>query len=262
MRQGPFEMTLVDETGSPFPEEEVGGVRYALARPNSSYHVELKVYPDARGRYPADCLRFGLYVDGQDVKYWKRIELSAARGPAKALFWGFKQSARQIGAFVISPEGSAAGGSIRAEVFGARPRPDCAVFQNITPLPHPLGHPSASARGPTAMGGAVGRDTFAPALPAWENTSSHPLAVLQLRYRSSGSSSSTPEEVEGRRAAKRPLSEVVAQAQGEEDDEVVIVEQPRHRVLPLLDLTNEEEDDNEGDNQGQGHRWTHIELPR
>jgi hypothetical protein len=68
------------------------------AIPNEEYSVKVNVYRNKDGNFPAPLLRIGLFVDGVDVHYWKRIDLTDnliltahKKEPVSTRFWGFKQ---------------------------------------------------------------------------------------------------------------------------------------------------------------------------
>jgi hypothetical protein len=109
MREGNFEVSLV--VGSKIVEEEmIDGKMYAYSEPGQEYHVNIAVFRDRRtGQFPAKFLRFGLYVDGIDVQYWKRLDLSQESElptdpsvPLCVKFWGFKQNISELKSFVFT----------------------------------------------------------------------------------------------------------------------------------------------------------------
>ena len=94
-----------------FDEVVVGGAEkvYAVAEPGEEYAVRVNVYRDMHGEFTPPRLRVGLYVDGVDVNYWKRIDLSCTNllprdttSPVSATFWGFKKNANDIRSFVFA----------------------------------------------------------------------------------------------------------------------------------------------------------------
>jgi hypothetical protein len=76
MRQGLFEVQLMTEDHRPFQESLIDNKTYFHAEPGTQYYVKINVYRDPiTKKFPAKYLRFGLYVDGVDVQYWKRLDL-------------------------------------------------------------------------------------------------------------------------------------------------------------------------------------------
>ena len=112
MRQGCFEVSLVDANGVVFDERTLGVDRrcFVRAEPGKEYHVRINVYrnPDT-GRFPVRYLRLGLYVDGCDVQYWKRLDLSNEAVlpgnkllPVSSCFWGFKKNVTELRSFIFA----------------------------------------------------------------------------------------------------------------------------------------------------------------
>ena len=109
MRQGPYELQLVTTGGDNncnecvLQERDIHGMRIVTAEPGQSYHVKINIYRDHKGRFPSKYLRFGLYVDGIDVQYWKRIDLSNEKllpsdpmEPVVSRFLGFKKNTTEM----------------------------------------------------------------------------------------------------------------------------------------------------------------------
>ena len=97
------------QQGSHFDEMIVGNVLYALAEPGGEYAVRINVYRDEDGQFRPARIRIGLYIDGEDVNYWKRIDLSEESllpqdkfSPVSATFWGFKKNSDDMRGFVFS----------------------------------------------------------------------------------------------------------------------------------------------------------------
>jgi hypothetical protein len=81
MREGKFELVAasIDESFGgirPFEERSISGNTYAVAIPGQEYCVKVNIYRDENGQFAPARLRIGLYVDGSDVQYWKRIDLT------------------------------------------------------------------------------------------------------------------------------------------------------------------------------------------
>lgn len=110
MREGCYEVLLVHGEGAheiSFDEFILQNGRiYASCEPGLEYTVKVNIYRDPRtGKFPTQHLRVGLYCDGIDVKYWKRLDMS---NPDKlphyvtAKFMGFKKSSQDLRAFVFA----------------------------------------------------------------------------------------------------------------------------------------------------------------
>ena len=111
MREGKFELVAASTDKSfknlkPFEERFINGSVYAVAIPGQEYCVKVNIYRDQNGNFTPKRLRIGLYVDGNDVQYWKRIDLTkehllptAANVPVSATFWGFKKNVSDIRSF-------------------------------------------------------------------------------------------------------------------------------------------------------------------
>ena len=108
MRDGCFEVVLLSSTRKDqLYEEEIietpdstttTTTTCVKAIPNEEYSVKVNVYRNKDGKFPAPLLRIGLFVDGVDVQYWKRIDLTDnsiltahKTAPVSTRFWGFKQ---------------------------------------------------------------------------------------------------------------------------------------------------------------------------
>jgi hypothetical protein len=214
MKQGQYEIVLMREDGTPYLEEVVDGQTYAVAEPGAPYHVEVRVKADWRGMFPAKYLRFGLYIDGVDVQYWKRLDLSTCSSSSSGSsssstwrsdtlslrFWGFKKNVNDIRSFVFThPTFSSSNadelvaqplGTIKLVVYEARIVEG--TFNNhigVNDFPHEHKVSEAEkfykvASLITSAGAKVTheRETFMASLSRWENVSSTPLTTLLLRY--------------------------------------------------------------------------------
>jgi hypothetical protein len=210
MREGPYEIQLIGEDGRLFPEIEFDdGQCIASAEPGKTYHVLVNVYRDIRGLFPAKYLRFGLYVDGVDVQYWKRIDLSNEKLlpsnpalPVSSRFWGFKKNLTEMLAFTFTApvtNGSRAAGAqtgntdnlgtIRLVVYEAQVTNG--VYDNQSgygeaPAQRTIGESAkfwqqASVTTTAGRPICLDQEKFSP-LPRWSNISKIPLEMLVLRY--------------------------------------------------------------------------------
>ena len=102
MREGLYEVELIDNDGRPFLETAVDGKTYAHAVPGSEFSVRITVHRNPQtNRFPFDYLRLGLFIDGHDVNYWKRMDLTASGGQkmVSAAFQGWKKNTVDLRAF-------------------------------------------------------------------------------------------------------------------------------------------------------------------
>lgn len=212
MRQGPYEILLIGDGEVTLNEYLIDGVPVVKAEPGQSYHVRVNVYRNESGKFPAKYLRFGLYIDGIDVQYWKRIDLSNEKllpsdlkEPVCSRFWGFKKNLDSMLSFVFSaPSTSSASssssglgnvvslGTVRLVVFEAQVA--TGVYDNMNGYGEAPGQQNIGesekfwkqASVTTTAGKALRleKEKFLP-LSRWSNISTVPLATLQLRYHSS-----------------------------------------------------------------------------
>jgi hypothetical protein len=223
MRDGQYEILLLGDNDVPFREEYINGQWTVIASPGKSYHIRVNVYRDSvTGEWPHPYLRLGLFVDGADVQYWKRLDLSNEKLlprdwflPISSVFWGFKVNTTEIRSFVFSPTASSSSsstlpitsrpssssvsddqGTIRLVVHDARVT--TGVFNNnvVTSqdrLPSvssssSLNQDSKFWKQPSVMtsGGRKiqnEKEKFIP-LTRWENCTSEPMKIITLQYHS------------------------------------------------------------------------------
>lgn len=109
MRSGNYDVSLIADSVV-LDEMQVDGKTYVCSEPGKEYHVMISVYRDpVTKQFPCPYLRFGLYVDGIDVQYWKRLDLSNEHDlpsdpkvPVIVKFWGFKQNVSELRSFVFT----------------------------------------------------------------------------------------------------------------------------------------------------------------
>ena len=103
MREGLYEVELVDAGGQvAFPEASVDGKTYAQAAPGHEFSVRVTVHRNpVTDMFPFQYLRLGLFIDGHDVNYWKRMDLTATTGQksVSASFQGWKKNTMDLRAF-------------------------------------------------------------------------------------------------------------------------------------------------------------------
>ena len=81
MREGEFELLVIDaHTHEPFPESEIDGIPYIITVPEKEYYVQISIHRGScQDLWSFNFIRIGLYVDGFDVQYWKRLDLTDPR---------------------------------------------------------------------------------------------------------------------------------------------------------------------------------------
>lgn len=197
----------------------------------------------------------GLYVDGVDVQYWKRLDASTIKDSdisnnddlkdsISAKFYGFKKNVGDLQSFVFStPEvietsdkirsaTKESVGSIYAVIYEAKVEEG--TFSNQVMVKDVKNHtkvvvPEASkffdhASLTTTAGDVVekGKDPFNP-LQRWSNQSQYPIATLTLKYHSSSTldilkraKDSHQKSIPSDQSRKRPHE--VIDMTGEDDD--------------------------------------------
>lgn len=151
MREGLYEVQLMDVREQPFREEVIDDKPYTHASPGHEFTVKITVHRHpVSGDFPYACIRVGLFVDGYDVQYWKRIDLQVmapTQSSVSAIFVGFKKNTADLRAFVFStPAGATAEeeksaqfkedlqkrpvGQIKVIIHEAEPVPEAPVFHN------------------------------------------------------------------------------------------------------------------------------------
>jgi hypothetical protein len=210
MRIDGFEITVIDDTGKILEEEIIDGKSYLASEPGRGYHVNIGVYrnPNTK-KFPAQFLRFGLFIDGVDVQYWKRLDLSNDAELPKELhipvcskFWGFKQKVNELKSFMFSKAVTNGAvdatklalpptdrrGTIRVVIYEARIVGGTFHNQN-NPRNLTVGGTSSSnkpleqASVVTSVGDAVSseKEKFLP-LERWENCSGTPMKTIDIYY--------------------------------------------------------------------------------
>ena len=78
MREGNFEVLVYDaQTNALFPEKIIDGIPYVITEPGQEYYVQVSVHrTDLYSSWDYKYIRVGLYVDGFDVAYWKRLDFT------------------------------------------------------------------------------------------------------------------------------------------------------------------------------------------
>ncbi len=207
------------EDHQPLPETEIGEKTYFHAVPGTQYYVKINVYKNpSTNQFPAKYLRFGLYVDGIDVQYWKRLDLNvlsnnqpnSSSSSSGALcvsshFYGFKKNHEELRSFKIDvpstlsgatnsfDNSSSAVGSIKVVVYAARVTEG--VYDNRggyheIPNHHQISEhkkfwqqASVATTGGTKI--SSDREKFNP-LIRWENLTKDPIETILCYYHSPG----------------------------------------------------------------------------
>lgn len=256
MRSGNYDVSLIVDS-TVLEEMRIDGKTYVCSEPGKEYHVMISVYRDpVTKQFPCPYLRFGLYVDGIDVQYWKRLDLSNEgdlpadpKVPVIVKFWGFKQNVSELRSFVFttpSYEGDTASTSSAASAAIAAPH----VQQNAGRLKIVIyearvttgdfNNQQAAKQIQTATTFAAGnvklldqasmvtgtgqriandKEVFAP-LQRWANVSTEPLQTIELLYHS--------------RSMLRILSNLTAQKKGEAG--VLDADDASSRKRSLIDI--------------------------
>ena len=97
-------MTGEGEPEREFVEVNIDGKPYVQAELGRAYAVKINVYRDKNGKFPFELMRIGLFVDGCDVNYWKRVDSSLNENSdfMSAKFMGFKKNTTELLAFVFA----------------------------------------------------------------------------------------------------------------------------------------------------------------
>lgn len=208
MRKGWLELFIVSAEGRhPYNEEELpagSGVKYAAVSPNDEYCVVVNLHRDPKtGKFPSRYLRVGLYIDGHDVNYWKRVdttELPDSMPTISTVFWGYLKEGDDVRHFKIarvsqssvktneSEQNTIVGGKIVAIVHAAEiiegehknigKAIDVPTETNVSDQQKFYTLPSA-----VTVGGkrARNKEKFVPII-RWRNISQIPLASTTLHY--------------------------------------------------------------------------------
>ena len=114
MREGPFELKILMISGSTntgldnsiindtivAPEYDINDLRYAKVEDGKAFAVQVIIHKTSENGFwfkkYHECpphIRIGLYVDGVDVQYWKRLDVKETTATTmSSIFWGFKDN--------------------------------------------------------------------------------------------------------------------------------------------------------------------------
>lgn len=270
MRIGQFEVSLlVKETL--VPEEIIDTETYAIVNAGDSYTVQVNIYPP----FPCDFLRIGLFVDGVDVNYWKRVnfttlseEAHESLAPATVVFWGFAKSQNEMKSFVFAPPiASSSSSSSASDVHTSKAfgRIKVVIYKAAmtfgTYLNQTIDTSSSSNSQSTQMqvrpdtkfwtqpsvGTIAGdvlknKEVFKP-LEKWINSSSTPLITLEMEYHTRDMLEVLRQVGDDSRKRKTPSDEDELPGAARKNDTlgdgIEIVEVVK--IVPILDLTEDED---------------------
>lgn len=219
MRSGNYDVSLIADSVV-LDEMQVDGKTYVCSEPGKEYHVMISVYRDpVTKQFPCPYLRFGLYVDGIDVQYWKRLDLSNEHDlpsdpkvPVIVKFWGFKQNVSELRSFVFTtpsydgdgtstssssaaaaaPHVQQNAGRLKIVIYEARVTTGDFNNQQAAKQIQPATTFAAGnvklldqASMVTSTGQRIAneKEVFAP-LQRWANVSTEPLQTIELHYHS------------------------------------------------------------------------------
>ena len=201
MREGLFEVQLMATDGIPLAEND----GFIIGLPGKEYSVRIAVHRSTvTGKFPFQHpnIKIGLYIDGVDVNYWKRLDFStmASVDIAEVKFWGFKQNKSEVKSFTFStPQHISSDlldsivtrdqalGQLRVVFFEAMQTTE--VFANaVTNCSAPQAHFVSESKRfwqqaslATCGGRYTEKEKFNPVV-RWNNISSEPAKTLVVNY--------------------------------------------------------------------------------
>ena len=95
----------IKDDGKILDEVVIDDKCYAIATPGSEFSIKVNIYRNSFNKFPFPYIRIGLFCDGYDCNYWKRLDLSNDKdlpGFVSARFYGFKRDTEDIRAFVFA----------------------------------------------------------------------------------------------------------------------------------------------------------------
>lgn len=114
MRQGCFEIQLIDQNESILTSDNIFNYngKYIVGIDDTingiPYIVKVNIYRDTQtNEFPFQYMRVGLFVDGIDVNYWKRVDLSAGeidstQSCIHVKFHGFQTRSQVLNEFIFN----------------------------------------------------------------------------------------------------------------------------------------------------------------
>lgn len=281
MKEGQFEILLLDENNVSFEESE----GFILGSPGREYSVCVRINRDNFGKFPFKTphIKVGLFIDGIDVQYWKRLDLSEIKindkCPAEVTFWGFKQDTQHVKAFIFalpvsksvcnttiktSTSNEDSLGQVRVVFYEAQVTQE--VFQNIIPTSRgaPTEHVISESKKfwqqaslSTTCGRSVQHDSFKP-IVRWNNLYKEPSKILVVNYHtpemfkmmrnfedapSSSSSKRVMVDLSNDCDDDKQLlkSQKTKTTEDETNEDIQIMPTIKH--VPMLDISGENEED-------------------
>jgi len=193
----------IKDDGTILNEMIINGNHYAIANPGSEFSIKVNIFRDKNNKFPYPHIRIGLYCDGNDCNYWKRLDLSNENelpDHVSARFWGFKRDTEDIRAFVFATPEMVVNdqideiktkiGEIKVIIHEAEIRGG--LFDNKTSISNEIPN-VRSIDGSTKFWKQASLTTIAgrriennkekfPELIKWANKTTYPQCTLQLNY--------------------------------------------------------------------------------
>eukprot|EP01032_Pedospumella_encystans_P012711 gene12711-14684_t len=132
MRQGIYELSVLDKNGVAFGECNIDDNYYVRAVPGNEYDVKFTIHADAHGRFPYTYVICVLTIDGSQIDkgFWMDLSLYSANQPCVVNFCGTQISADTMQSFKFSElKISAAGNTISSENFDQTGKLQVAVYE-------------------------------------------------------------------------------------------------------------------------------------
>ena len=134
MRQGIYELSVLDKNGVAFGECNIEDKNYVRAVPGDEYDVKFTIHADSHGRFPYTYVIYILTIDGSQIDkgFWMDLTLYSANQPCVVNFCGTQISADTMQSFkfselkisntrnTISYENSDQTGKLQVAVYEAR----------------------------------------------------------------------------------------------------------------------------------------------
>ena len=308
MRDGPFELKVIvldnnkvldeaDKNLFSAYEVDIDNVRYAEVESGKSFAVQVVIHQSYQGSHwfknyvkPPKHVRIGLYVDGIDVQYWKRLDLTDPGTTLSSIFWGFKEnsvsnSLRSF-TFAQTKENGDTGNltkapdaNIRVVFFEAEEVGGIYSNQSthsealpVAPVILKEGKKFWEQASVTTIAGEVVNPNIERFVPVkrWRNVTSQPMHTMTMFYhtksmirclRTIKTSTSNKRgdltDHADRATKQRRLNQTEedACANNSDDETVALPEEFEPRANPaMIDLTSDNEEDSNGNNDSNGRR--------
>ena len=96
MRIGCYEVIVTSENDVACEQVVVGDDHYVIANPGKEFCVRVIVHRNEQGEFPFPHFRVGLFVDGIDVNYWKRIDAAYAHDEFSGTSYMYSWTVRKL----------------------------------------------------------------------------------------------------------------------------------------------------------------------